>query len=201
MATADARQKIDEELRRLRADIVTREQQIGNDAARIARLIQDDCPAYLLREAKARFLAVPAFAETMATETLARLKGELHEEGRRVGASIAAELTDPARWLLDIEEGTAALELQDFPEVWGRMARMAATLEAVLGRYGFPSDTGGHRVEYRPPTWFVGDTLLKTLLEGLRARLLERSRLRRAVQALESEARQKALELKWETTG
>jgi len=118
-----------------------------------------------------------------------------------VGATIASELTDPTRWLLEIEEGPGALELRDFPEVWGRLAQLAATLEAVLGRYGFPSDSGGPRAEYHPPTWFVGDTLLKTLLEGLHTRLLDRSRLRRAVRALESEGRQRALELKWETTG
>jgi hypothetical protein len=197
MATADAREKIDDELRRIRADLVVRERQIGNDAARIARLLEEDFPAYLLREAKARFLAAPAFAEAMTPEALARLKRELNDEGRRVGASINGELADATRWLLDIEEATAPLELRDFPEVWGRMVQWAATLDAVLGRYGFPADTA----EYRPPTWFVGGALLKTLLEGLHARLLDRSRLRRAVQALESERHRKVLELKWEASG
>ena len=201
MATGDARQKIDEEVQRLNAEIAASEQQIGADTARITRLLQADCPAYLLREAKARFLAAPAFAETLAPEILARLKQELHEQGQRVGASIASELSDPTRWLLDIEEGPGSLELRDFPEIWGRLAPLAATLDTVLGRYGFPSGGGAPRAEYHPPTWFVGDTLLKTLLEGLHTRLLDRSRLRRAVRALESEGRRKALELKWEAPG
>jgi|SRR5262245_18758538 len=198
MAISDTTAKLDEVLVQLRADIATCEQQIGHDVARIAQLLEDDVPAYLVREAKRRFLAAPAFAEAMAPEVLARLKQELHDEGQRLGASIAQDLADPARWLLEIDEATSALELRDFPQVWGRMAQVATALDTVLGRYAFPSDNNKPGVEYQPPTWFVGGALLKTLLESLHARLLERTRLQRAVHARESERRQKALELKWE---
>src|SRR5215469_6993202 len=182
MATTDTMAKIDEELRQLRAEIALREQQIAQDAARIAQLLEDDVPAYLMREAKRRFIAAPAFAEAMGPELLARLKQELNDEGRRVGTSIARDLAEPTRWLLDIDDATSVLELRDFPEVWGRMTQVATALNAVLGRFAFPSDGGSHDVEYRPPTWFVGGALLKTLLEGLHVHLLERARLRRTVQ-------------------
>jgi len=192
--------KIDEKLTSLRGEIETREREIHEDAQRIVRLLEEDFPAYLRREVKARFLAAPAFAEGTSSEAIARLKRDIETEGRQVSAEIAGSLRDAALWLVDTGEGEQVRELSDIPGVWQRIARIVVTLEGLLTKYDFPhADAGGHRAEYRPPTWFVQGGLLKTLLENYRAHVAERSRLRRAVEALELERRRAALDLKWES--
>ena len=191
--------KADTELEKLRTRLDASEREIAQDAARITRLLEEDCPAYLRRELKARFVAAPEFAERMSAETLARLKREIDEQGRQAGTEIAAALRDHGLWLIDVADSEGALELRDIPEVWRRLARIESVLEGFLGRYGFPTDgSGGHRVEYRPPTWFVSGVLLKTLLETYRAHVGERSRLKKEIETLETERRRSALELKWE---
>jgi hypothetical protein len=193
--------RIDSELAQLRADLEAKERQIEEDAARIVRFLEEDFPGYLGREVKARFIGAPEFADAMRADTVAALRRELEEEGRRVGAEIAGALKDRTLWLVDVEEGAErALELKDLPAVWERVRAIDAALDRVLSRYQFPVEGArGGSVEYRPPSWFVSGTLLKTLLETLGSHAAERTRLRRSVERLETERWTRVLDLKWET--
>jgi hypothetical protein len=200
MADEATTQKIDDELTRLRAQIDAAERRLRDDAARIIRLVEEDFPAYLGREIKARFVSAPEFAEDMAPETLGSLKREIEDEGKKAAVEIAGALQDPALWIVDIDPPDGRpFDLVDLPEVWQRATRIDGVLERLLTKYRFPSDgPGGFRVDYKAPTWFVSGTLLKTLLETYRAHLKERFGLRRAVDKLEVERRTKRLTLKWD---
>ena len=200
MADEAVIQKIDEELTRLRAQIDATERPVRDDTAQIVRLLEEDFPAYLRREIKARFVSAPEFADAMAPETLGSLKREIEDVGKKAAAEIAGALQDPALWLVDTDPPDGRpFDLADLPEVWQRVTRIDDVLERLLTKYRFPSDgTGGFRADYKPPTWFVSGALLKTLLETYRTHLSERSRLRRAVEDLETERRTKRLDLKWE---
>jgi hypothetical protein len=192
--------KIDEEVGQRRAQIEAAERQIGVDAAQIAQLLEADFPAYLQREIKARFVSAPEFADAMAPETLGLLKREIEEEGKKAGAEIAGALKDPALWLVDIDPTDGRpLDLPDLAGVWQRTTRIDGVLARLLTKYGFPSESGSFRLDYKPPTWFVSGALLKTLMDTYRTHLGERSRLRRAVDELEAKRRAKRLDLKWES--
>ena len=93
--------RIDSELAQLRADLEAKERQIEEDAARIVRFLEEDFPGYLGREVKARFIGAPEFADAMRADTVTALRRELEEEGRRVGAEIAAIAADEGFWMLD----------------------------------------------------------------------------------------------------
>jgi hypothetical protein len=200
MADEATIQKIDEELKRLRVQIDAAERQVGDDAARIVRLLEEDFPAYLRREIKARFVNAPGFADDMAPETLGSLKREIEDEGKKAAVEIARALGDPALWIVDIAPPHGRpLDLPDLPDVWQRVTRIDGVLEQLLTKYHFPSDgSGGFRVDYKAPTWFVSGSLLKTLLEAYREHLKERFGLREAVDKLEVERRTKRLDLKWD---
>jgi hypothetical protein len=190
----------DGKLAHLQAEIHARERDIHDDAERIVRLLEEDFPAYLRREVKARFLAAPDLGDAMASDTITRLKRDIETEGREAALDIARSLRDSTLWLVDVGEGeNMPSELRDMPEVWQRVARIDAVLEGLLRKYGFPvGGTGGQPTEYRPPTWFGAGALLKTLLETYRAHAADRSRLLRALEMLERDRRRAALDLKWE---
>jgi hypothetical protein len=193
-------QTIDDELKRLQSQIEAKEAQIGEDATKIIGLLAADLPAYLKREVKARFLSAPQFAERMPSETLAALKREIEDEGKKTSADLVAALRNPGLWLLDIDPSDATpLELPHVTEVWQHTTRIDRSLERLLAKYGFPSEEAGrYRCEYQPPTWFISGALLKTLLEAYQAHLIERAKLCRSVARLEAERRTRQLDLKWE---
>jgi len=198
MADETAIDKVDEELRRHRDRIEAAERQIREDAARIVGVLQDDLPAYLQREIKARFVSAPDFADAMPAETLDALKRDADDEGTKAAADIAAALRDPALWLTDVELPDGPFELTHLPRVWQQATRIETVLEGLLAKYHFPA--AGPRAQYKPPTWFVSGTLLKTLMEAYRTHARERARLRQAVDELEAKRRTMQLGLKWDAT-
>src|SRR5262249_37468488 len=123
MADQAAIERIDEELRRHRDQIDAVEHQIRDDAARIVGMLEDDLPAYLQREIKARFVSAPEFADAMAPETLAALKRDVDEEGAKAAAAISAVLRDPGLWLADVELPDGPFELTHLPDVWQQAMR------------------------------------------------------------------------------
>jgi hypothetical protein len=198
MADQAAIEKVDEELRRHRDGIEAAERQIREDTDRIVALLQEDFPVYLQREIKARFVSAPEFADAMPAETLAALKRDVDEEGTRAAAEISASLRDPALWLADVELPDGPFDLTHLPDVWQQATRIDGGLEGLLAKYRFPA--AASRAQYKPPTWFVGGALLKTLVEAYRTHARERARLRRDVDELEAKRRTMQLGLKWDAT-
>jgi hypothetical protein len=198
MANEAAIEKVDEELRRHRAQIDAAERQIREDADRIVGVLQEDFPVYLQREIKARFVSAPDFADAMPAETLAALKRDVDDEGTKAAADIAGALRDPALWLADVELPDGPFELTHLAGVWQQATRIDVVLEGLLTKYRFPS--AGARAQYKAPTWFVSGTLLKTLMEAYRTHARERARLRRTVDELEAKRRTMQLGLKWDAT-
>jgi hypothetical protein len=199
MADEAAVEKIDEELRRHRDQITAVERQIRDDAARIVGVLEEDFPAYLQREIKARFMSAPEFSDAMAPETLAALKRDVDEEGAKAAAEISAVLRDPGLWLADVELPDGPFELSQLPDVWQQAVRIDGVLERLLSKYRFPSTgSAGVRPQYKAPTWFISGALLKTLLEAYRTHVRERARLRRVVDQLEGQRRTMKLGLKWD---
>jgi hypothetical protein len=192
---------IDEQLQRHRDQIHAAERQIGDVAARIVSLLEEDFPAYLARETKVRFVNAPGFADAIPATTLAALKRDIEDEGKRAAADIGGALREPALWMTEIEPPDGAFELAHVPEVWRLVTRIDSVLEGLLAKYRFPSaGAAASRPQYTPPTWFVSGTLLKTLMETYRTHLRERARLRQAVDRLRTQQRAAQLESKWDAT-
>jgi len=164
-------------------------------------VFEADVPTFIAREVRNRFVAHPAFAESIPDEKLVEIKKRCDIVGDEAANAMREALTgDMEFWFgPDVPHGDG--KTFDVHETLiDRLQLAAQETERILREYQFPADEGdNYQIKYTPPAYFVKGKYTPGLAENFWKYLAQLNEVREA-RRQQDEGRRKALQRhRWDT--
>jgi hypothetical protein len=164
------------------------DEKVRRDAREIVEVLRIDLPLFVKREARQRFVAAGAFADSLDKAKLHALKDDVEATAATAGREIAPLLEDWSLWLEGPKAASGPGERRDLsgnPEIQSRIQRVGDHLRGLYERHGFPDVKPEELKEpYKLPTWFISGRLLVSLVESYWRNVEEYRAIREAVAAI-----------------